>query len=54
MQALNKKRHNHKKNNIHYDTFLSKLFDILNDETFKNIIKWGKDGYNIIIIKYNL
>ena len=53
MEMLNKKRQNHKKNNNQYDTFLSKLFDILNDETFKDIIKWSKDGYNIIITDVN-
>ena len=53
MKMLNKKRQNHKKNNNQYDTFLSKLFDILNDETFKDIIKWSKDGYNIIITDVN-
>ena len=50
---LNKKRHSPKKNNSQYSSFLSKLFDILNDETYKNIMEWSKDGNKIIITDVN-
>ena len=34
-------------------TFLSKLYDILNNTTYKEIIYWNKEGKGIIIAKIN-
>ena len=53
MELLNKKRNNPDKNNSQCDTFLSKLYDILNDETYKNIIEWSEDGKKVIINDVN-
>ena len=34
-------------------TFLSKLYDILNNTTYKEIIYWNKEGKGIIITNVN-
>ena len=34
-------------------SFLSKLYDILNNSTYKDIIYWNKDGKSIIITNVN-
>jgi len=46
---LNKKLFKWKKEK----TFLSKLYDILNNTTYKEIIYWNKEGKGIIIANVN-